>query len=63
LLVDIVANLIVSRIFHALQDILDFFQMITIVGIGIGRRRIQSGIDLNLDDVTEIILWIKVPLA
>jgi hypothetical protein len=63
LLIDIVANLIAGRILHALQDILDLFEVVAVVLFVIDRRRIKGRIDLNLDDITEIILWIKFPLA
>jgi len=63
LLIHVVADLIVGRILHAFQDILDFFEVVAVVILVVGRRRIERGIDLDFDDVTEIVLWIKFPLS
>ncbi len=37
--------------------------MIAVVFLAVGRCRIERGEDFNLHDVTEIVLWIKFPLA
>ncbi len=63
LLVDIVADLIVVGVIKTFQNILYLFEMIAIVVGVIGGCRIKRGVDLDFDDVTEIVLGIKFPLA
>jgi hypothetical protein len=48
LLIHVVADLLASRILHPLQNILDFLEMIVVVILAIGRRRIERGVDLIL---------------
>jgi len=63
LLIDVVADLIIIGVVEAFKNILYLFQMIAIVVSILGRCRIKRGIDLDLDDITEIVLGIKFPLA
>jgi hypothetical protein len=63
LLIDVVADLVAGGIFHAFQNVLDFFQVVAVVFVAIRGRRIERGVNLDFYYVTEIILWIKFPLA
>jgi hypothetical protein len=63
LLINIVADLFVGFVFHAFENVLNFFKMIAIVFIVTGRRGIKSGIDLDFYDVAQILLRIKFVFA
>ena len=63
MLIDIVANLIAGRFLHPLQNVLDLLEVIAVVIRSIGRGRIEGGEDLDLHDITEIVLRIKFPPA
>jgi hypothetical protein len=62
LLIDVVADAIVVGVFHALENVLNFLQMIVIFVIraGVG---IVSGKNFYLDDVTQIVIGVEIALA
>ena len=61
MLINIVANLIAGRFLHPLQNVLDSFEVVAVVIRFISRGRIEGGKNLNLHDITEIVLGIKFP--
>ena len=51
-----------GRVFDAFENVLNFFKVVAVFVI-IDSGRIERGVHLDFDDVTEIVLWIKFPLA
>ena len=56
-------NLVGRRILDALEDVLDFLEVIVVLLAVFSSRRIEGGIHLDLDDVTEILLRLHFPPA
>jgi hypothetical protein len=63
LLIHVGADLIVFDVFQALENVLDFLEVIAVVFFFAGGRRIQGGIDFHFDYVSQIIFRIEIPLA
>jgi hypothetical protein len=63
LAVDVGADLVAVVVVELFEDILDFLQVVAIVAFFVVGHWIEGGIDLHLDDVTEIFLGIEVTVA
>jgi hypothetical protein len=61
-LMHLVADLIVLSILEAFENVMDLLQMVSIL-VDAVVDRIENGCDLNLNDVAQIVLGIKIPLA
>jgi hypothetical protein len=62
LLIDVLADLTAVRLLQMFKEILDFFEMISVVLL-IADDRIESGGDFNFDDVMQVFLGIQLSFA
>jgi hypothetical protein len=63
LLIDVVADGLVGGVVQALENVLDFLEVIAVRFIFVVGRRIEGGVDFHLDHVSKVVFRIEVPLA
>lgn len=63
LLIHLVAHFIAGQVVHAFENVLDLLEMVAVFFLALDGRWIEGGVNFHLDDVTEIVLRIKFPLA